>query len=152
SVTAHHQFVFRGPGARVCLPVADDFSIPLSWFGTTSQRRRARMRARKWRGTVWAARFGLLALVLNSLVPIHIAFDLAEALAPPHHRGAHTHAEAASAERHLLALLVGHRHVGGQSHDHGKGHGTACPVCSALGALAGFAPPTPTALPTPVTA
>jgi hypothetical protein len=97
------------------------------------------MRARKWRGTVWAARFGLLALALNSLVPIHIAFDLAEALAPAHHRSAHSHAEAGGANRHLLALLVGHRHTGGKSHDHGKGHGVACAVCSALGALAGVA-------------
>src|SRR5215469_7282283 len=109
------------------------------------------MQARKWRGTVLAARLGLLALVLNSLVPIHIAFDLAEALAPAHHRSAHTHAGAGSAERHLLAFLVGHLHVGGKSHDHGNAHGAACAVCSALGALAGFTPPMPTALSAPVT-
>jgi Protein of unknown function (DUF2946) len=107
------------------------------------------MRARKWRGTVWAAWLGLLALALNSLVPIHVAFDLAEALGPAHHRSAHTYADAAGADRHLLALLVGHRHSGGKSHDHGKGHGTACPVCSALGALTGLASPAPVVLPAP---
>src|SRR5690242_14609331 len=41
--------------------------------------RRARMRARYWRGRIWAARLGLLALALNALVPVHLAFDLAEA-------------------------------------------------------------------------
>jgi hypothetical protein len=97
---------------------------------------------------VWAARLGLLALVLNSLVPIHVAFDLAEALAPAHHRSAHTHA---GADRQLLALLVGHRHAGGRHHDHGKGHGNACPVCSALGALTGLAAPAPVALSAPDT-
>ena len=110
------------------------------------------MRARKWRGTVWAAWLGLLALALNSFVPIHIAFDLAEALASAHHRSAHTHADAASTDRHLLALLVGHRHAGGKLHDHGKGHGAACPVCSALGALAGFAAPAATLLAAPAPA
>ena len=110
------------------------------------------MRAKKWRGTVWAARLGLLALALNSLVPIHIAFDLAEALAPAHQRNIHTHTETGSTERHLLALLVGHQHVGGKSHEHGKHHGAACPVCSALGALAGFAATASTALSAPASA
>jgi hypothetical protein len=103
---------------------------------------------------VWAARLGLLALALNSLVPIHIAFDLAEALAPAHHWSAHTRADAASTDRHLLALLVGHRHAGGKLHDHGhgNGHGTACPVCSALGALTGLAAPAATLLAAPAPA
>ncbi len=100
------------------------------------------MRARKWRGTIWAARLGLLALALNALVPVHLAFDLAEAFEPTHLCG--THVEVDSAERRLLALLSGHREADGTSDEHGKHH--ACPVCSALGALAGFAPPAPTAL------
>ena len=101
---------------------------------------------------VWATRLGLLALALNSLVPIHIAFDLAEALAPTHHRSAHSHAEAGGTDRHLLALLVGHRHDSGRSHDHGKGRGVACAVCSALGALAGVATPAATLLAAPAPA
>jgi Protein of unknown function (DUF2946) len=109
------------------------------------------LQARKLRGTTWAARLGLLALALNSLVPIHIAFDLAEALGPARHRTAHahTHAEVGSVERHVLALLTGHGeadHEPGEHGEHGKHHGNDCPVCSALGALAGFTPPVPAAV------
>ncbi|HYZ42400.1 MAG TPA: DUF2946 family protein [Stellaceae bacterium] len=104
------------------------------------------MRARQWRGTIWAARLGLIALALNALVPIHIAFDLAEALGPSHQRCAH--AEFGGAERQLLALLVGHREAGDKSDEHGKHH--RCPVCSALGALTGLAAPAPTVLALPV--
>ena len=100
------------------------------------------MRARQWRGRIWAARLGLLALAFNALVPVHLAFDLAEAFEPSQHCGAQV--EAGGAERRLLALLSGHPEADGTSDEHGKHH--ACPVCSALGALAGFAPPTPTAL------
>ena len=100
------------------------------------------MRARKWRGRIWAARLGLLALALNALVPVHIAFDLAEAFEPAQQCGAH--AEVDGAERRLLGLLGGHPETGGTSDEHGKHH--ACPVCSALGALAGFAPPASMAL------
>ena len=106
------------------------------------------MRVRKWRGRIWAARIGLLALVLNALVPIHLAFDLAEAFEPAHQCG--THAEVGGAERRLLALLSGHPEANGTSDEHGKHH--ACPVCSALGALAGFASPALTALLVPVSA
>jgi hypothetical protein len=108
------------------------------------------MRARRWRGRIWAARLGLLALALNALAPVHLAFDLAEASEPAHQCDAH--AEVDNAERHLLALLSGHRDADGTSHEHGKHHGTACPVCSALGALAGFVPPAPTALSLPLPA
>ncbi len=101
------------------------------------------MRARPWRGKIWAARLGLLALALNALVPVHLSFDLAEAFEPAHQCG--THVEAGGAEWRLLALLTGHRETGGTSDEHGKHH--ACPVCGALGALAGFAPPTLTSLP-----
>jgi hypothetical protein len=100
------------------------------------------MRARHWRGRIWAARLGLLALALNALVPVHLAFDLADAFEPEHQCG--IHAEVGGAERRLLALLSGHPETDGTSDEHGKHHD--CPVCSALGALAGFAPPAPTAL------
>jgi hypothetical protein len=100
------------------------------------------MRARYWRGRLWAARLGLLALALNALVPVHLAFDLAEAFEPEHQR--RVHAGVGGAERRLLASFSGHRETDGTSDEHGKHH--ACSVCSALGALAGFAPPAPTAL------
>ncbi len=64
------------------------------------------MRERQWRSRIWAARLGLLALALNALVPIHLAFDLAEAFEPAQQCGAH--AEVDGAERRLLALLSGH--------------------------------------------
>jgi hypothetical protein len=109
------------------------------------------LQASKLRGTIWAARLGLLALALNSLVPIHIAFDLAEALGAAHHRTADTHAEVGSVERHLLALLTGHGEADHEHGEHGKHHhGTACPVCSALGALAGFTPPVQVVVAAPV--
>ena len=88
--------------------------------------------------------FGLLALVLNALVPIHLAFDIAEALEAPR---CSAHAESDNAEQRLLALLSGHHGANGKSDEHGRHH--ACPVCSALGALAGSVPPDATALPIP---
>jgi hypothetical protein len=100
------------------------------------------MRARKWQGRIWAVRLGVLTLALNALVPVHLAFDLAEAFEPAQHCGAQI--EGDNAERRLLALLSGHRETGGASDEHGKHH--ACQVCSALGALAGLAPPGPMAL------
>ena len=100
------------------------------------------MRAIQRRGRIWAARLGLLALALNALVPVHLAFDLAEAIEPAQYCGAHL--EVGGGEQRLLALLSGHREPDGTSDKDGKHH--ACPVCSALGALAGFAPPAPTVL------
>ena len=105
------------------------------------------MRTRTWRGRVWAARLGLLALALNALVPIHLAFDIAEAIEAPQ---CSAHAEVDNAERHLLARLAGHRDANGKSDEHGKHH--ACPVCSALGSLAAFAQPAATALSAPAPA
>jgi hypothetical protein len=102
---------------------------------------------RTWRGRIWAARLGLLALALNALVPIHLAFDIAEALEAPQ---CSAHAEVDNGERHLLALLVGHHHASGKSDEHSKHH--TCPVCSALGSLAAFAPPAATALSAPAPA
>jgi Protein of unknown function (DUF2946) len=87
---------------------------------------------------VW---LGLLALAFNALVPVHLAFDLEEALASSHRLVAGGDA----VERGVLALLSGHgagepepRHDGTS---HGHSHRTACPVCNALGALSGFAVP-----------
>jgi hypothetical protein len=98
---------------------------------------------------MWAAWLGLLALAVNALVPVHLAFDLAEALAPARHSA---NEEAGGAERHLLALLSGHREAESPANDHGKhrhGHPDhhGCPVCSAFGALTGLALPTPVLLP-----
>jgi hypothetical protein len=95
----------------------------------------------------WAAWLGLLALALNALVPVHLAFDLAEALAPAPRHGAP--AAAHSAEWRLLALLTGHREADGKSREHGKERRTDCPVCNALGTLVGVAPVAIAALPVP---
>jgi hypothetical protein len=107
------------------------------------------MRAKKRRGAKWAAWLGLLALAVNALVPIHLAFDLAEGLAPARHS---VDDEAGSAERHLLALLSGHREAESSADEHGKhehGHRDhhGCPVCSAFGALTGLVLPTPVLVP-----
>jgi hypothetical protein len=101
---------------------------------------------RRWRGSIWATRFGILALVLNALVPVHIAFDLAE---PFEAQQCSAHTEIDNAERRLLALLSGHHVANGKSHEHSKRH--ACPVCSTLNALGGFVLAAPPALsfPTP---
>jgi hypothetical protein len=96
---------------------------------------------RAWRGRIWAVRLGLLALAFNALVPIHLAFDIAEAFEAPQ---CSAHAEADNSERRLLALLSGHHGTNRKSEEHGKHH--ACPVCGALAALAGFVPPASTAL------
>ena len=105
------------------------------------------MRIRTRRGKIWAARLGLLAFVLNALVPIHLAFDIAEALEAPQ---CSAHAPVESPERHLLALLSGHHGANGKSDEHSKHH--ACPVCGALAALAGFVPPASTVLLVPAPA
>ena len=107
------------------------------------------MRARSRRGTIWAAWLGLLALAVNALVPVHLAFDLAEALAPARHPADE---EAGGAEHRLLALLSGHREAESSADEHGKHdrghrHHPECPVCSAFGALTGLALPAPVLLP-----
>jgi hypothetical protein len=102
---------------------------------------------RRWGGRIWAAWFAFLALTVNALVPVHLAFDLAEVLGPPQ---CGAHAEGEDAERHVLALVSGHREADGKSHEHHKHH--ACPVCSTLNALTGFVPPTLIALSVPLLA
>jgi len=97
---------------------------------------------------MWAAWLGLLALAVNTLVPVHLAFDLAEALGPtPQHP---LEDEVGGAERQLLALISGHREADGRVHEHGRHkhrQSHQCPVCSAFGALTGLALPTPVLLP-----
>jgi hypothetical protein len=90
------------------------------------------MRLRRLRHNSWAAWFGVVALVLNALVPVHLAFDLADVLgAAPHH--------GAGSQWRLLARLTGHR-ASGHDRDHGSHRPPDCPVCSALGSLGGLAP------------
>jgi hypothetical protein len=101
------------------------------------------MRLWQDRGFVWAAPLGLVALALNALVPVHLAFDLADALA----RNSRVPAEHRGVEWRLLALLTGHHDAPAKPDDQGRDHRTACPVCTSLGALAGFAPVAPVAIP-----
>jgi hypothetical protein len=96
----------------------------------------------------WAARLGMLALVVNALVPIHLAFDLVEAVGSANSHGTHAHAH--SAEWSVLAQLTGHSEPDGKSHKHGNAHPTPCAVCGALSALAGFAPAAVAAIPMPL--
>jgi DUF2946 family protein len=85
------------------------------------------MRLRKLRRQGWAAWLGMLALGLNVLVPIHLAFDLAAAYG-------------AAPERHLTAEAGGDRQSGDPADREDGHHRPDCPVCSALGSLAGLAP------------
>jgi hypothetical protein len=86
-----------------------------------------------------AAWLGVIALGLNALVPIHLAFDLAHELVPnrPDEDAAADHDFA----RSLLTLIVGH-HDEDKDHSpsHKQHHHADCAVCGAIGALAGFAP------------
>jgi Protein of unknown function (DUF2946) len=94
--------------------------------------------SRKRQSLRWAARAGILALALNALVPIHLAFDLAEALTPPHH-GA-SDAENHGLEWRVLAALIGHNEHDADDgdDDHGHHHDATCPVIAAFGALTGL--------------
>ena len=103
------------------------------------------MRWRDGRWSGWAVWLGVLALVLNALVPVHLAFDLAEALEPGHH----AHADAAPLERELVAVLCGHQEGGDRDHHDGKHGGHGCPVCTVVGTLAALAVPTGATLPPP---
>jgi hypothetical protein len=106
------------------------------------------MRLRELRRAAWAAWLGVLALVLDALVPVHAAFDLADAFAAP------SHGAARSLAWHVLALAVGHEEPDGQpggDHHHHRHHShhTTCAVCSAAGTLAGFAAAAAFLLPAP---
>lgn len=88
-------------------------------------------------GVRWAARAGILALALNALVPVHLAFDFAEDLAPARHGGADP--EHHTIEWRVLAALIGHSaHDADDTDDHGHHHDATCPVIAAFGALTGL--------------
>jgi hypothetical protein len=107
------------------------------------------MRPRRLRLGAIAAWLGVIALGFNALVPIHLAFDLAEALEP----GAGHHAAQLCGdgfERCVLALLTGrHDDAADKTESHSRHHHAECAVCGSLGTLAGFAPAAAAALPLP---
>lgn len=105
------------------------------------------MRSGKPRSVWCAAWLGLASLVFNALVPIHIAFDFAEALDQHHHEAKDTAPH--SLEWRLFALATGHFGHDDEADHHGKSHHNSCPVCSSLSTLAGFAPTAIAALPVP---
>jgi hypothetical protein len=89
----------------------------------------------------WAAWLGIAALALYAVVPVHLAFDLAAALAARpgelpaiEHAGHHHH----------------HHHDGGAPHQHPADHGKACQFCAAAVSLAGFATSAGVVLPVPL--
>jgi len=96
--------------------------------------------ARRRHSVRWAARAGILALALNALVPVHLAFDLSEALASIHHGAAKS--ESHSFEWRALAALIGHTADDADDGDddghHGHHHDATCPVIAAFGALTGL--------------
>lgn len=110
------------------------------------------MRPRRLRFGVIAAWLGVIALGLDALVPVHLAFDLDhayEAVAQRQHAPALRH----DLSWRLLALLVGHLDrddsPGGKADGPAKHHHPDCAVCSSLGTLAGFAPAMAVPLPAP---
>jgi hypothetical protein len=98
------------------------------------------MRPNRLRLRAIAAWLGVIALGLNALVPVHLAFDLAHALEPGARHA--TRGAEHGFEWRVLALLTGHHDDADKFDDHGKHHHTDCAVCSSLGTLAGFAPAT----------
>ena len=101
------------------------------------------MRPNRLRLGAIAAWLGVIALSLDALVPIHLAFDLAHALETGTHREAPSAADD-DFSRRLLTLVTGHHdedsESGGKTGGRGKHHHADCAVCSSLGSLAGFAP------------
>ncbi len=100
-------------------------------------------------GRAIAAWLGILALLLDALVPIHLTFDLVGALhASDTH---HAHDADVSPSHELLAKLVGHKsdpdQPGGDHHRRAD-----CAVCAATSVLAAFAAPPPAILPAPAAA
>ena len=95
------------------------------------------MRPSRLRSRGIAVWLGVIALALNALVPIHLAFDLADSLAPRHDG---EDAAAHDAFRHMLALLVGHDSDNDHAPSNTGHHHDHCAVCGAIATLAGFAP------------
>src|SRR5579863_313524 len=100
----------------------------------------------KW--SKWAAWLGVIALALNTLVPVHFAFDLAEALTPT---SRHIPELVHGLEWRVLAFLIGHFESTGKPDQHNKRDRKDCPVCNSIGTLAGFAPTSVPVLPVPPT-
>ena len=104
------------------------------------------MRLGRLRRSSWAAWLGVVALALNALVSVLLAFDLAEA----HGRSPHNHGHAAAPglQWRVLAVLSGHvPHAHDNDHDKDKPRRPNCAVCNSLGSLVGhMAPATPVAL------
>jgi len=100
----------------------------------------------KW--SAWAAWLSVIALALNALVPVHFAFDLAEALTPTSRQIPES---AHGLEWRVLASLTGHFESSGKPDQHNKRDRTDCPVCNSIGTLAGFAPTSVTVLQVPAT-
>lgn len=137
------------PPSRSCFGCARGCQVKLDFFSGRFHWR-DQMQVKRWRARIWSTRLSLLALTLNALVPVHLAFDLAEALRPACQAA---HEEADSAERHLLALISGHREAECQADEHGRhGHHHECAVCSALGTLVGLAAPALVIFPAPAPA
>jgi hypothetical protein len=111
------------------------------------------MRPNRLRLGAIAVWLGVIALSLDALVPIHLAFDLADAFETATHREAPSAADADFGWR-LLALLTGHHDEDaaseGKAGGHGKHHHADCAVCSSLGTLAGFAPVSTAVLSVPI--
>ncbi len=95
------------------------------------------MSLRMLRRYAWAVWLGVIALGIDALVPIHAALDLAEAIGAsrPGARAADR-----SLEWRLFALAAGHRDDADKANGGDDRRHQTCAVCSALGALAGFAP------------
>jgi hypothetical protein len=107
------------------------------------------MRPDRLRLRTLAAWLGVVALAINALVPVHLAFDLA------HDLEAATQREDSGAADHdfswrLLSLITGHNDADHTSDGHDKHHHTDCAVCSSLSTLAGFAPVSAILLSAPV--
>lgn len=107
------------------------------------------MRPDRLRLITLSAWLGVVALAINALVPVHLAFDLAhdlEAAAQREDSGAADH----DLSWRLLALITGHIDADHTSDGHDKHHHTGCAVCSSLGTLASFAPVSAILLPVPI--
>ncbi len=111
------------------------------------------MRPSRLRLGVIAAWLGVIALSLDALVPIHLAFDLAHALEAGTHREAPSPIKDDLSQR-LLTLVIGHHDedspAGGKHEGHSKDHHADCAVCGSLGTLAGFTLATPVPLSVPI--
>jgi hypothetical protein len=111
------------------------------------------MRPNRLRFGAIVAWLGVIALSLNALVPIHLAFDLAHAFETAAHREASSSVDN-DFTRRLLTLVTGHHDEDAPSGDktdsHGKHRHPDCAVCSSLGTLAGFAPVTVVSLLVPI--